>query len=87
MQRPFGHGRRTCKPLMKDGAPIDPVTFVAQQASSYRVTMINEAHDMPQSRAFDAAIAQALRGEGYDLYGGETFYYTIGASGPACPTR
>jgi hypothetical protein len=47
--------------------------------------MINEAHDLPQSRAFNAAVAEALHGEGYDLYAGETFYYSINANQPAWP--
>ena len=70
MQTPIfrGHGRPVCKPVEKDGAPIDPVTYIAAHAASSRVTMINEAHDMPQNRAFIAGVATALRPEGYLLY-------------------
>jgi hypothetical protein len=80
-----GYGRRVCKPLTENGVAVDPVSYIAKRAAGVRVTMVNEAHDMPQGRAFNAAIAAALRPEGYALYSGETFKDGIGATRPAWP--
>jgi hypothetical protein len=81
----FKHGRGQCTPLQKDGAPVDPVSYIAGKAADVRVTMLNEAHDMPQGRDFNGRIAAALRPEGYRLYGAETFGAGIGADSPAWP--
>jgi hypothetical protein len=80
-----GHGRPNCDPMQEDGRPVDPVGYIATKAAGVRVTMINEAHDMPQTRSFAAKIAAALRSKGYSLYAGETFYGGIGATAPAWP--
>lgn len=80
-----GHRRPNCRPLQENGQAVDPLAYIAAKAAGARVTMINEAHDMPQNRAFAAQVAKALRPEGYSLYAGETFYDGIGATGPAWP--
>jgi hypothetical protein len=85
MSAPFSHGRRNCAPLPDKDVPVDPVAYVAGRAADFRVTMINEAHDMPQGRDFNGKVAAALRSEGYALYGGETFSSGIGADTPAWP--
>jgi len=80
-----GHGRRNCQPLLQDGKAVDAITYIAAKAAGVRVTMINEAHDMPQTRSFAAKVAAALRSEGYLLYAGETFDDGIGRSAPSWP--
>lgn len=80
-----GHGRPNCDALTENGQAVDPVAYIAAKAAGVRVTMINEAHDMPQARSFAAKIAAALRPEGYAIYAGETFYDGVGATGPAWP--
>lgn len=85
MSAPFSHRRRNCAPLLDKEAPVDPVAYITGRAADFRVTMINEAHDMPQTRAFDAVVAAALRPKGYGWYGAETFYDGIGPDTPVWP--
>ena len=80
-----GHARYTCNALMENGQAVDPVVTIAAKAMGARVTMINEAHDMPQTRSFAAKIAAALRPQGYAVYAGEAFTDQIGATAPSWP--
>jgi hypothetical protein len=83
--RPQSYLRKTCQPLMKDGVAVEPVAYIAARAAMAQVTMISEAHDMPQTRAFIMKVAAVLRGEGYAGYGAETFNMQIGRYEPAWP--
>ncbi len=77
--------RKACQPLLRDGKPVDPVAYIAQGARDAPITMINEAHAEPRTRAFIAQVAEALRPLGYGGYAAETFYHDIGEKGPAVP--
>lgn len=77
--------KATCQSLKTNGELVDPLQYVAAAATKTRVTMINEAHDAPQSRAFIADLAAALRKENYSAYGAETFNDNIGENGPRWP--
>lgn len=65
--------RRTCAPLMRDGAVVDPVEEIARRAAAARLVIVNEAHERPQHRDFIARIALRLRVEGFSIYAAETF--------------
>lgn len=83
--RPQSYSRKICQPLMKGGVTVEPVAYIAERAAGARVTMINEAHDMPQTRALIMKVAAVLRGEGYAGYGAETFNMQIGSYEPDWP--
>lgn len=77
--------RKVCQPLLDKGEPIDPIMAIADHAAQASVTMINEAHDMPQTRAFIMKVAAALHAKGYIGYAAETFDLQIGKDAPAWP--
>jgi hypothetical protein len=71
---------------MRSGKPIDPLDYIVERAmASPKVTMINEAHDEPWTRAFIARVAAALRARGYTAYGAETFTPGIAEKGAPLP--
>lgn len=65
--------RTMCKPLVKDGKPVEPLAYIAEAARGASVTMINEDHAGPLTRYFISQVARRLRAEGYSAYGAETF--------------
>jgi len=83
--RPAILARKVCKPLLQDGKPVDPVAFIAERAKDAPITMIGEGHGEPLTRAFNLAVASALRPLGYDVYAAETFSETVGETGPSVP--
>jgi hypothetical protein len=84
--QPAFRGRRVCQPLMRDGKPVDPLSYIVEGAmASPKVTMINEAHDEPWTRAFIAKVATVLRTRGYTAYGAETFTPAMAEKGAPLP--
>jgi hypothetical protein len=78
--------RKACRPLLRDGRPLDPLTYIADAAAANaKVAMINEAHAEPLTRAFIAKVAAALRGKGYTAYAAETFTPDIAEKGSTPP--
>jgi hypothetical protein len=79
--------RRQCEPLMRAGAPIDPLAEVKTRAASAgRVVIINEAHDDAQSRLLVLDLLEPLHDLRFSYYAAETFYPTVGRSAPAWPS-
>jgi hypothetical protein len=72
-QSPAFTVRSVCKPLLRDGKPVEPVGYITEAARNARITMINESHAEPLTRYFIGKVAAALRKEGYAAYGAETF--------------
>jgi hypothetical protein len=68
--------------------PRDAVAVVAHAAARARVVMVNEAHHVPQHRAFTLALLKALRREGYTYLAAETLYESDAAlNARGYPTR
>jgi hypothetical protein len=53
-------------------APADAVDFLAGEADRTQVMMINEAHHVPQHRAFTLTLLHALRAKGFRYFAAET---------------
>lgn len=64
---------RTCAPLARNGAAVDPVEEIARRAPGVRVVIVNEDHSRPQHRAFIEAVALRLHQDGFSIYAAETF--------------
>ena len=77
--------RKVCKPLLRDGKPVDPVPYIVEAARHAGITMIGEGHAEPLTRDFIGKVAVALRGQGYAGYAAETFNVGIGGKSPAMP--
>lgn len=67
-------------PAMLDGAEaLDALETIAERAADHRIVILNEAHDVSGHRAFAGAVAQRLRGMGFDWYAAETFQPNVRA--------
>lgn len=73
------------------GGPVDPATLsdlraedaiqaIVKESEGRRVVILNEAHEVPVCRHFALTLAKALRREGFELFGAETFAPEIQAS-------
>jgi hypothetical protein len=82
---PVRIAKKACKPLLRDGKPVDPVAYIAEAARAAPITMISEGHGEPMTRYFNQQVATALRPLGYGAYAAETFSKDIGETGPAIP--
>ena len=52
-------------PTPSDWAAVPASEWIAEQAASYRVVMVNEAHHAPQTRVLTLSLLQRLRERGY----------------------
>lgn len=64
----------------------DAVAAVARLARQERVVMINEAHHLPQHRAFTLELLRELRRQGYTWFAAETLADDAGLQGRGYPT-
>jgi len=55
-------------------APADALETVARAAATRQVVMVNEAHPVPQHRAFTLQLLARLRREGYTWFAAETLF-------------
>jgi hypothetical protein len=53
--------------------PMDALEAIVSEAKSHRVVIVNEAHHVPQHRAFIQRVVLALAKEGFTYYAAETF--------------
>lgn len=51
--------------------PVDAVPYILEKAKNYQVTIINEAHQMPQHRVFTTTLLEGLYAQGYRYLGME----------------
>ena len=52
-------------------SPLPALDVIAEQSKRHRVVVINEAHHVPQHRAFILQVLRKLRGEGFKYYAAE----------------
>src|SRR5262245_31165055 len=52
---------------------VDALEAIVSEAKSHRVVIVNEAHHVPQHRAFIQRVVLALAKEGFTYYAAETF--------------
>lgn len=73
---------KPCRPLLRDGVAVDPLTEVVRRARDAQVVIVNEAHSQPAGRLFIARLAAALRPLGFSTYAAEAFAPAIGEHAP-----
>jgi len=64
---------------------IDGKDFIIEKAKSYRMVMINEAHDRPQHRIFTKSMLKALYDQGYHVLMVEGMRYSANAMSKGYP--
>jgi hypothetical protein len=67
-------------------SPVNALQEIARAARSRQVVMINEAHHVPQHRAFTLQLLAALRKEGYSWFAAETLHPDPGLAARGYPT-
>ena len=67
-------------------SPVNALQEIARAARSRQVVMINEAHHVPQHRAFTLQLLAALRKEGYTWFAAETLHPDPGLAERGYPT-
>lgn len=65
-------GRRAGADELKGYRPVTALDALAQSAAAAQVVMINEAHHVPQHRAFTLELLQRLRRQGFTYFAAET---------------
>jgi hypothetical protein len=70
---------------MRDGRPVDAVSYIAAAAREARIVMIGESHANPLTRHFIGQLAAALHPLEYGVYAAETFSEGIGPREPPIP--
>lgn len=58
-------------PLPKDATPFAAIEAVVELARERRVVFVNEAHHVPQHRAFALELIRALRNQGFTVFAAE----------------
>ena len=61
---------------------FNAIEKIVELAKNQKIVILNEAHDMPQHRAFGLLLAKALRKAGFDYLAVETFALPWGIAGP-----
>jgi hypothetical protein len=69
-------GRRASAEELKGYRPVDALNALARAAAAAQVVMINEAHHVPQHRAFALELLKKLRQDGFTHFASETLYET-----------
>ena len=71
----YSNGTWQHRPTCEDSTAIrpDPASTILEYAASSRVTIINEAHDLPQHREFTASLLPDLAKLGYTHFAAEDF--------------
>jgi hypothetical protein len=67
-------GRLATADELEGYKPVDALDALARAAAGVQVVMINEAHHVPQHRAFTLALLKKLRRSGFTHFGAETLY-------------
>jgi hypothetical protein len=67
-------GRRAGADELKGYRPVDALNALARAAEAAQVVMINEAHHVPQHRAFTIGLLKKLRNRGFTHFATETLY-------------
>ncbi len=67
--------------------PVDALAAVAEEARDRRLVLVNEAHHVPQHRAFTLRLLHLLRARGFTHFAAETLYASDrGLAERGCPT-
>jgi hypothetical protein len=74
-------------PLLDGYSPVDAIEAIAKAAVSRQVVMINEAHHVPQHRAFTIQLLAALREKGFTYFAAETLHPDADLAKRGYPTR
>jgi hypothetical protein len=83
-----GQGAGAPRPAPLDGyAPENAIQAIARAAGSRQVVMINEAHHVPQHRAFTLQLLGELRKQGFAYFAAETLRQDPGLVRRGYPTR
>lgn len=69
-------GRLATADELEGYKPVDALEEMARAAAGVQVVMINEAHHVPQHRAFTLALLKMLRRSGFTHFATETLYET-----------
>src|SRR5262245_46120443 len=69
-------GRLATADELEDYKPLDAFDALARAAAGVQVVMINEAHHVPQHRAFTLTLLKTLRRSGFTHFATETLYET-----------
>jgi hypothetical protein len=64
----------TSQPTLDGQVPVDAFEAIAEAAGSAQVILINEAHHVPQHRAFTLQLLGALRQKGFTHFAAETLF-------------
>ncbi|MGH9848743.1 MAG: hypothetical protein ACREBD_02690 [Blastocatellia bacterium] len=67
-------GRRAGADELKGFRPVAALEALARAAAAAQVVMINEAHHVPQHRAFTVELLKRLRRQGFTHFAAETLY-------------
>ncbi len=69
-------GRLATEAELEGYQPVDALPALVRASAAAQVVMINEAHHVPQHRAFIIALIEALRRKGFTHYAAETLNET-----------
>jgi hypothetical protein len=85
--RPSGQSSPPLFGVPEGYAPVDAIEAIAAAAGPRQVVMINEAHHVPQHRAFTLQLLYALRKQGFTYFAAEAFSHDPQLSERGYPTR
>jgi hypothetical protein len=77
----------TTQPTLDGQVPVDAFEAIAEAAGSAQVILINEAHHVPQHRAFTLQLLGMLRQKGFTHFAAETLFADPELAERGYPTR